>query len=117
MWIAKQEYDALRLENAKLQSECAVLNRSMASLQTTMDWLRVRVTQIEKERAQLLYNYMGVKIDVPEIVAAPPTMPSASDLARAVAPYFTDMGDEEATKQGISWDDQGNLVYPRNQKS
>lgn len=115
MWIDRKTYDDLRLENAKLQGICQEQARANASLQSSFDWLRVRVTQLERERAQLINNYMGIKVEVPEIEVVAKDKRGAESLSNAAASFFTDMGDEEALKQGISWNEEGELVYTKPQ--
>lgn len=116
MWIDRKQYDALMHELAISKQQAADYKQFNASLSASFDWLRVRVTQLEMERAQLIENYMGVKVAVPQISPAPASVErrdreSASALAAAVAPYFTDMGDEEAAKQGVGWNEEGEVTY------
>ena len=106
MWIDHNTYDDLRLDNVKAQTEARVLSEQNRALQVSLDWLRVRVTQLEIERAQMLYNYTGVKVPVPSIERAP-----ESDVARALqaVPSFEDLGDAEAAKLGLGWNPDGTL--------
>ena len=107
MWCDRKVYDDLRLDVAKRQAECQVLQQQNATLVTTLDWLRVRVTQLEMERAQMLWRYTGVKVPVPEIVKTD----GVASNPMAQTPNFNDIGDTEAAKLGISWDENGELVY------
>lgn len=109
MWITRKAYDDLRLEWAKTHEEATVLNRNYTALMTTMDWLRVRVTQLEQERAQLLFNYTGVKVPTPRIERE-----HAAEVAHP--PHFDDIGDAEAARLGITWDEAGNVVYMQSEK-
>ena len=109
MWIDRKTYDDLRLDAAKCNEECLVLQRQNTTLTTTLDWLRVRVTQLEMERAQLLYNYTGIKVATPVITKTEPTPHGANPMMPSS--YFNDVGDAEAAKLGVSWDDNGELVY------
>ena len=104
MWCDRKVYDDLRLDTAKRGAECQVLQQQNTTLTTTLDWLRVRVTQLEQERAQLLFNYTGVKVPTPRI-----EYEHAAEAAHP--PHFRDVGDVEAARLGISWDEAGNLVY------
>lgn len=116
MWIDQKSYLDLRLSEAAVKAAYTEQARQIASLQASHDWLRVRVTQLEKERAQLLHNFMGIKVEVPEVVQTQPSRTDAQGsaaLAAAVAPYFTDMGDDEALKQGVSWNESGELTYKK----
>lgn len=108
MFLDRKVYDDLRLDNAKLQTEARVLSEQNRALQTTCDWFRVRISQLERERAQLLFNYTGVKVEVPEIVAAP----TAKDTHPLNAvPHFNDIGDEAAKLLGVGWNADGTLRY------
>ena len=59
--------EALATERAKRE----VLSVATASLQTQVDWLYLRVNQLEKERAILFRQVTHLPIPVPEIVANP----------------------------------------------
>ena len=109
MWITRDAYDDLRLDVAKHSAECQVLQQQNTALMTTLDWLRVRVTQLEMERAQLLWNYTGVKVPVPEIVRTD----GVASSPMTQIPNFNDMGDVEAAKLGVGWDSNGELVYSK----
>jgi hypothetical protein len=106
MWIDRKTYDDMRLDNAKAQTEARVLSEQNRALQVTIDWFRVRISQLEMERAQMLYNYTGVKITTPTIERAP-----ESDVAKALQAVqgFQDIGDQEAARLGIGWNDDGTL--------
>ena len=67
MWIARDEWQKIRTERDYAVGKAATLSEQNKVLQVTLDWLRVRQTQIEHERAQLLFNYTGVKVNVPVI--------------------------------------------------
>ena len=105
MWIDRKTYDDLRLDYAKANEEARVLSHQNQSLTTTMDWFRVRITQLEMERAQLLWNYTGIKIPTPVIAK----QVNANSITQT--PDFADVGDAEAAKLGISWAEDGSLVY------
>lgn len=107
MWLSRQTWDQERDARIKAEAETASIKQYNIALQTTMDWQRVRLNQLEHERARLIETYMGVKIAVPEISAEP--MDSASILQEV--PNFDDVGDEQATKLGIQWNDLGEVVH------
>ena len=102
MWIARTEYERLAGARGKLD---ATLQRCAAQ-QTTNDWLMMRLTQLEHERAVLVQNYMGVKIPVPEIGRAVETVDVEKAL-RDPGSLFADVGDEEAKRLGLDWDETG----------
>ena len=109
MWIDRKTYDDLWKQLHETTIANQVLERHATALETTMDWLRVRVTQLEMERAQLLWNYTGVKVPVPEIVRTD----GVASSPMTQTPNFNDMGDTEAAKLGVSWDENGELVYAK----
>lgn len=111
MWIDRKTYDDLRLQLAQKSGENVVLNQNYTALMTTLDWLRVRVTQLEMERAQLIFNYTGVKMPTPVIKNESKPDPALNPMTQT--PNFNDIGDEEAAKLGIGWADDGTLTYAK----
>ena len=85
------------------------LERNYTALMTTLDWLRVRVTQLEMERAQMLYNYTGVKVPTPIIDRKPEV--HGPEGAAAGLPNFEDVGDAEAARLGVGWNPDGTVRY------
>ena len=109
----RQHIEDLRCDAAILRQEAKVLSEQNRFLQTTLDWMRVRLTQIEHERAQMLYNFTGVKVQVPSIERETPAAPrpgSVSDILAAVH-HFGDVGDAEALKLGVDWNADGTVNY------
>ena len=109
MWISKNAFDALQQERYKLQAELAASTQLVASQKTTLDWLMLRMTQLEAERAKLLWKYMGVTVPVPEMIHEPEPGSSFNNPLNAL-PTFNDMGDDKAAKDGYGWDNEGNLT-------
>jgi len=109
MWIARDEWQKIRTERDYAASKAATLSEQNKVLQVTLDWLRVRQTQVEHERAQLLFNYTGVKVNVPVIEHE---RPSVEGHPLNAVPNFEDMGDEEAARLGIGWAPDGTIRYP-----
>ena len=71
MWLtAKRIYfDCLNavVENAKLRVENLALRESNVRERTNVDWLRVRVNQLELERSALMSKATGVFVPTPTI--------------------------------------------------
>ncbi len=92
------------------------LEKRVSGQQVFIDWLCVRVNQLEKERAILFREVTQLPIPVPELVNNP-LRTSADRIAAAqqnaqVSPDpFQDMGDAAAKKAGITFDDEGVAVY------
>lgn len=108
MWVDRESYQRQELALARAQEASRILSEQNRAQQVTLDWFRVRITQLEVERAQLLYNYTGVKVPTPVIESAPSEAVAAA-LSRT--PIFQDMGDAEANSQGIGWDANGEIRY------
>ena len=109
MWISRKDYDRLVLRNAELEGENRATREHLTATKTTLDWARVRLSQTEHERAQLLFNYTGVKIATPAIVEERATVgPSIHDVMSQM-PSFDDIGDAEARRLGLAWNDDGTI--------
>lgn len=108
MIISRKIYDDLQLARVKAEETAKAFQESNKGLQVTLDWLRVRVTQIEKERAIMIERFYGVKIPVPEIMKAPDPFEN-HPLNEGM--NFEGLSDTEAQKLGISYDHDGRVVY------
>jgi len=91
------------------------LEKRVSGQQVFIDWLCVRVNQLEKERAILFREVTQLPIPVPEIVTNPIRTSAdhiAAQQAAQVSPDpFQDMGDEAAKRAGIKFDNEGVVVY------
>ena len=113
MFLDRKTYDDLRLDAEKCRVEARVLSDECRFLRTTLDWMRIRLTQIERERAQMLFTYTGVKVESPAFEREPlpgPSRGNVSDILSAVQ-HFEDVGDKEAGSLGIAWHPDGTLNY------
>lgn len=100
MWINRNDYMLLvAKENAERALNASAREQNKV-LQTNMDWMRLRLTQMEKERAQLMFQLMGVKVPVPEIEHVRIDLPGELQHPLNQMPSFEDVGDEEAHKLG-----------------
>lgn len=115
MFVSKSYVEELR-QQVRDANDRAVLADTRLSdaksnakvLEVNLDHLRLRVNQLEKERAQLTHAILGVRIPVPEFESV---APQGLVDAMAELPSFEDMGDEQAKIQGIKHDDSGNIVF------
>ena len=118
MWISKAHHAEIvdRFIAAEHASALAVVERDalrlrLVALDTTMDWFRVRITQLEHERALMLQNYLGVTVPALSIEKTP--SPTSVRPSYDAVPHFDDMGDTEAKKHGITWNPEtGEVSYP-----
>jgi len=106
MWIRRKDWDALNAERVKAAEEARVLFDQNSTLRATMQWAIQRVEHVEIERALLLKQYMGVSVQVPQFVKPEPDETEAIGGAH----IFNDIGDDEAKRRGIGWDETGALV-------
>lgn len=60
--IAMQE----TLDRQRLTAIAAAVERENAQLSATVEWMKLRLNAVEKERAQLIYAAIGVKLAIPE---------------------------------------------------
>lgn len=107
MWLSRPAYDAMRRDYDKAIAEARILGEQLKVANNTLDWLRIRVSQLEMERAQLLFNYTGVKTVVPSIEKRKPSPNEEIESAS----LFNDVGDKEAERLGITHDPYGLLQY------
>lgn len=95
--IAKETVDELRLEVSTLRVQNSSLDRELASLKVTNEWMRHKINGLEIEKAALL-GRDGIKLaSIPEIAAQPRLRPEES-LATL---NFDHISDEDARKLGI----------------
>ena len=109
MWISAKSFLELSHARSVAEGQTSALVTQITALNTTMDWMRVRLNQVEQERADLIERYMGVKIQVPQI--QPISTDTSEVLNQAVS--FEDMGDTEAERLGIDWNGNGELINKR----
>lgn len=112
MWISQATFAALMKERFEAQGVAQALERQVATQNITLDWFKAQLTKSEYERAALIQNYMGVKVPVMEFqdtkLAEKPVI-STEDILGATV-NFGDVGDEEARRMGLDWDNEGRLL-------
>jgi hypothetical protein len=67
MWISRAQFFDLAAKAALAEGKAATLAEQNMVLRTSLDWMQIRVRQIETERAQLLFMVSGVKATVPVV--------------------------------------------------
>jgi hypothetical protein len=96
-----------------------LLERELAVAHNHFEWARVRLNQVEAERAQLLSGLTKVEFTEPMIRLTPPPVsafhPTGDDRPAGVGEplgdgnLFEDVGDEEAHRLGLVHEDDGIL--------
>jgi hypothetical protein len=109
MWVNKRIFQGMRDELVAALATRDLLGRHNTQMETSLDWLRVRVSQMEHERAIMLSKYMGIDVPVQVIERAKPA--PKEDSPYHGVPHFNDVGDAEAKKLGIAWNLDGSVTY------
>ncbi len=109
MWLSRTVFEKLITDAAEARGQSHALTLQVNSQKSTMDWMAMRLTQSEHERAQLIHNYTGVKIAVPSIEPQERPVSAADLMSQTIS--FEDVGDVEAERQGIGWDESGEVVH------
>lgn len=79
MWIRRRQLEFIEheyrqarrdmdVQAGQLQAEQLRLHVENTRLRSDLDWFKLRLSQVEKERAQLIQSAVGVKIPVPEFI-------------------------------------------------
>jgi hypothetical protein len=95
--ISQVAFADLREQNASLRTERDCLLRENATLKVIGDYQRIKVNQLELERASLLEKAYGIRTPVPQVEHRP--SPALDPLN--VEHLFDDIGDELASKFGL----------------
>lgn len=107
MWIARDTYERLQ--------------REAVEYKTLAEWFRLRVNQLERERALLLQRALQLPIEAPELLREEPARPLApptthdlvhgNGLPHLAGVDFEDVGDDLAASLGIHHDSEGRIRY------
>ena len=106
MWVTRKFVDDLVIKVAVLEAENRTLRDSNQTMKVVNDHARLRNTQLEKERAQMLHQFTGVKIAVPEYVPARESSPQQT----INVDMFRDVGEDAAAEMGLGWDASGRMI-------
>lgn len=102
MWMSNAtaaEMIAARAQQARAEGEAVRLLIENTRLRADLDWFKHRLTQVERERGQLIAAAIGVKIAVPEFV---PTYRPDEALNTLNDP-FADLGPDEAPAAPVDY--------------
>ena len=110
MWIERKLFMDLIQKESVARGELSALQTRFAAQDSMVDWFRIRLTQLEKERAQMILKLYGVVIESP-VLAKEPERPLDQVLGEVST--FDDVGDEIAQKLGINWKPDGTLQYEK----
>jgi hypothetical protein len=111
MWISKAEYLALHKEIvsakaelgeswARMRDQLLTLERMNTRLQGDLDWAKLRLNSVEKERAQLIAAAIGVKVSIPEFVPQTQNLGDALNEMPDLSTIGNDAIDELGKEQG-----------------
>lgn len=93
----------LRQELTAVKTERDILRNQLLVTQTNFDWLRMKVNQLEMERAALMSKAYDIQVPAPEIARTPIVDPTLDPKNFS----FEDLGDSLAKKFGYpAYDDK-----------
>ncbi len=110
MWVNKAEYFRIVKERDEAAGVAKALEQRVFALETSADWLRVQFSKCDHERAALIAKYLGVQVPTMVFEQEDKSRTPTSHIINDAGALFADVGDEEALKQGLGWDDDGNFV-------
>lgn len=110
MWISKIEYQRILTERDEAHGVAKTLEQQVFALNTSNDWLRVQFSKCDHERAALIARYLGVQVPSITFEKEDTNRTPTSHIINDAGALFNDVGDEEAARQGLGWDDEGNFV-------
>jgi hypothetical protein len=113
MWISKQTYQDVQDRLTQAHATVVAETGANKALKESLNWLMLRVTQLEKERAVFVDRLFGVRISVPEISSAEVVRDPFENHPLNDLNSFGDVGNDAAKKLGIDWDEEGKLVYTK----
>ena len=108
MWISGEVFNKLNEERIVAIERAHCLSEQNKAHLVTQDFLRLRVNQLEKERAILLRHVTTIGIPVPQIEETPPSRVDYGEM-----PSFEDVGDDEALRLGVSHNPDGSIRYTK----
>jgi hypothetical protein len=111
MWISKAEYLDLRDDRAEAIGRSEALEKRVYALETSNDWLRVQFSKCDIERAALIQRYLGVQVPTIRFEEDVSHNTPVSHIINDAGQLFADVGDKEAIRLGVGWDDDGNYIH------
>lgn len=114
MWLSQTAWLKEREDAIAMRAERDMAVQQLKQQETTLAWFMHRLTQIEQERAKLIFNYTGVRVEAPTYEQPDPEKDGASMIQKNplnALPSFEDVGDEEAARLGIDWNSEGEVIY------
>ena len=114
MWISTPAYLKNVEDAIQLRVERDIAIQQVKQQETTLAWFMHRLTQVERERSQLIHNYTGVKVEAPVYEPSDPERDGSAMIQKNplnALPNFNDVGDLEAARLGIDWNSEGELLY------
>lgn len=96
--VSKDTVDNLRSDLASCRAECTLLKQQLNVSETNGNWMRVKINQLEMERAGLINKAFNIQLPgVPELVRTT-TLPKQTDPN--IFAGFDDIGDDIAKALG-----------------
>lgn len=100
---------------ARAEGQLDLAHEQLAIAQNNFEWARVRLNQVEAERATFLSALLHLPIAPPAIEREEPPQPATATpgvgLPISLGFDFEDVGDDAARRMGLEHDDGGALRY------
>lgn len=97
--VSEEAYHDLKEQNAALRAERDAVKSENATLRVSGDWLRIKVNQLEQEKAALMEKAYHVQLSVPTIARTLPAIDPQFDPRNFAG--FEDVGDIMAKAMGL----------------
>lgn len=103
---------ARRHEAVAAEQRIAAANKAAEIAQNNFEWARLSLNRVEQERALLLSHALKFPVSAIEIARQTPFDGVSSGVPNLPNrnPY-DDIGDEEASRLGVTHDDEGRVTY------
>lgn len=97
VFLSRQAYQDLKDRITAAEAESRAQVKANEVLEANMNWFRHRLTQLEAERAVLLYRFMDIKVPAPEFHKEDPIKRFMDDHKHSFseADIFRDLGEDE----------------------
>lgn len=102
--VIQRVVEAQGSELVTLRTANVLLKERIASLETTLDWMRSRVNQAEAERGIMMEKMTGLPMPTPQIQTR-----DVRDSGLFDDLSFEDVGDDKARVMGLEHDEDGRV--------
>lgn len=109
MWISTKAWLAHQEALLQFAADVRAAREQVKSQEITLGWFMHRLTQVEAERAKMIFSFTGVKVEAPTYEKE--EIQSGINNPLNALPNFNDVGDKAAAELGIDWNKEGELIF------